>query len=177
MPFLTNTLMETKMNISTAITKYDYFIVEPLLIYSDVGKWTHPDIAELVEKHCDGHPVYTGPLVKFHLDKENAGSITVVALLPVEGDAEKAEKCYWKDNGTYDEDVAIALCDELVAALEITLDDDVWCPGGGAQWCETRYGRRFQRLVGLTSDYFTSFSPDVGVHLDPEDGTSWTYSS
>lgn len=152
----------------TVTTKYDFFIVEPLLIYSDLGRWTHPEITELLEKHCekDDYPTYMGPLVRFHLDKEGAGSITVVALLPIEGHAEKHELCYQRVN----EDVG----GELVAALEITLDDDVWFPGG-ARWCITRYGHRFKRL-GQTSEYLTSFSPDVGVHRDV-DGVSWTYSS
>lgn len=135
--------------------------VEPLLIYPKLecmAYWVHPEIDELtkdMDKSESGN--ISGNLIRADLQFDDTRAVHIIYATDYEGVKE-----------SMDEEVMY----EYLGRLALLLTQPVWLPGGEA-FCESEYGKIFQKLFPVFDDDFNFMvSPDVSLATD---GDEWWF--
>lgn len=128
--------------------------IEPLLIYSEVGEWTHPEIEEIskeLEKMKDCNNLI-GNLMKINVEMAS-NTFYLVAVT---------------DDKGYKE-IMTDKINQYMDFLFLVLSEDVWLPGG-EQFVFSEYGTKFNQTYHLNTEKWScTVSPDVSINHDKND--------
>lgn len=131
--------------------------VEPLLIYPKLycmNYWVHPEIDDLVKDMDKEDGIITGHLIRADFIFDDGMVVHIIFATDYEGVKE-----------VMTEDGSL----EYLGRLSLLLSQPVWMPGGET-FCDTEYGKVFQKLFPIfDSDFKYAVSPDVGLATDGEE--------
>jgi hypothetical protein len=148
--------------------KYQYPIIDILLIegHNKIGKWQHPRIKKLINKYCVPSDINAG-YYDGNIIRACYKDFTIVALLTNDVYQKFLDECF--SNKTSN---PLAHTD-LHQFIAVMILEDVWIPGD-EQFCFTEYGKKISELFSYDTPY-EFISPDLGLRLDDDSGSSWGY--
>ena len=131
--------------------------LEPLLIYSEAGEWTHPEINKISEglEKMDGCDNLQGNLIRINIEMES-NTFYLIAITDDKGMNE----------------ITSDKINLYMKSLFILLAEDIWLPGG-EQFVSSEYGQQFNNTYALFDGKWNfTVSPDVSLNHDE---TEWWF--